>query len=543
MANIKIPRKEIEKEIKLNKEIEEKISLFGTPLESVNGEEIEIEVFPNRPDLLSMQGFLRAFKQFLGKDPGLKKYRINKPEKDYRVIIDSSVKSVRPFTACTIIKNLNLDEEKLKEIIDLQEKLHSTLGRNRKKLAIGIYPLEKISLPIRYEARKPKDIVFKPLDSERDMNGKEILERHPTGKEYSNLLQNYREYPLFIDSKGKVLSMPPIINSEETGRVNKDTKEIFVECSGHDLDSLKKALNILTATLADMGGKIYQMTLEYGKEKIITPDFTPKKTKISLENTNSLLGLNLKEREMEKLLQKMGHECKNSQVYSPAWRTDILHEVDLIEDVAIAYGYNNLIPEIPQVATNSQESKDSIIKRKLSEALVGLGLLEISTFHLIKEDEAKKMKLKELIELENAKTEYKLLRPNLLISTLRILADNKDHEYPQKVFEIGRIFEKDKKSGISESENLIIATTPGNFTEIKQTLNFLFDQLQLNYELKETEDKSFIEGRTGKILLNKKEIGIMGELNPNTLRAFNIKMPISTIEISLEEIFKSLENN
>jgi len=209
MANVKFPRKEFEKHIKLTDSVIEQIPLFGTPLESLTKEEIELEIFPNRPDTLSMQGFIRSFKSFLGKSPGLKKYKINKPEKNYKVKIHPSVKTVRPYTACAIVKNLSFDDDKIKEIIDLQEKLHSTLGRNRKKIAIGIYPLEKIKLPIRYEARKPQDIKFIPLDTDREMNGLQILQKHPAGRNYAHLLEDYDKFPVFVDSNDKILSMPP----------------------------------------------------------------------------------------------------------------------------------------------------------------------------------------------------------------------------------------------------------------------------------------------------------------------------------------------
>ena len=162
MAKIKFSIKEIERHFKLTRENVEKISMFGTPAELAD-DTLEIEIFPNRPDIISMQNFARAFKAFIGKSPGLKKYKVNSPEKNFKVKIDSSVKSIRPFTACAIVKNLKLDDEKIKSLIDLQEKLHTTLGRNRKKVAIGIYPLEKIKLPIIYEARSPDKIKFVPL--------------------------------------------------------------------------------------------------------------------------------------------------------------------------------------------------------------------------------------------------------------------------------------------------------------------------------------------------------------------------------------------
>ncbi len=544
MATIKLSKEELKKHMKIDDSLIEKINMFGTPVESVSEKEIEIEILPNRSDMLSTQGFTRAIKAFIGKEPGLKKYQVHAPEKDFKVKIDSSVSKVRPYTVCAIVKKLKFDDEKIKSIIDLQEKLHATLGRNRKKAAIGIYPLEKITLPITYEARKPSDIKFIPLEAEKEMTGLQILQQHPTGREYSALLENYSTFPVFVDAKGKILSMPPIINSNETGKITEETEEVFIECSGSNLEVLKKILNIITTTLADMEGKIYSMALDYEKNNIITPDLKPEKMLLSLENTNKLLGLELKEKDLEKLLPKMGYEYSNGKVLVPAWRTDVLHEVDIIEDIAIAYGYENLIPEIPKVATIGEESRESRIKSKLSEILIGLGLIETSSYHLIKAEELEKSKVEEdeKIELENSKTEYKFLRPNLLIPTLRIFAENKDNEYPQKIFEIGRVFRKDPskttETGIKESEHLIVASSPGNFTELKQILDYLGRILDIKFELKEAKHIHMIDGRTGAVLQNGKPIGIIGEAHPESLRDWNIKQPVSILEISLEEVFK-----
>lgn len=541
MANVKFQRKEIEKEIKLNAETIEKISMMGIPVESFTDEEIEIQVLPNRPDIISMQGFIRAVKAFLGKETGLKKYKINSPEKNSHVKIDSSVSEIRPFTACAIVKGLKFTDERIKEIIDLQEKIHSTLGRNRKKIAIGIYPLDKISLPIKYEAKKPEEIKFMPLDSDVEMNGLQILQKHPTGREYAHLLQDYKKFPVFLDAKNKVLSMPPIINSKETGRITLDTTDIFIECSGNDFSSLKKTLNIIITTLADLGGKIYSMELDYKGKKHITPDLSPEKVKISLENTNKILGLDLKEKDLMKLLQKMGYDYKSGHAYVPSYRTDILHEIDVIEDIAIAYGYENLIPSIPEVATIGEESKRSKFALKISKILSGLGLTEISTYHLIKAEEAEVVTKESRIELENSKTDYKFLRPNLLLPGLRIFAENKDNEYPQAVFEIGTVFshsKENKETQIKEELNLLIAKTPGNFTELKQTLDYLTRMLNLEYQLKEAKLNWLIDGRSGNIIINNSIIGNIGEVSPEILKNNNIRYAVSAIEINLDALIK-----
>jgi len=532
MAIVKFNRKEFEKYCKITKEIEEKISLFGTPMESINKDEIELEIFPNRPDLYSLQGYLRNFLAFLGKKTGLKEYKVNKPDKNYEVKIDSSVKDVRPYTACAIVKGLKFDNEKIKEIIDIQEKLHSTLGRNRKKIAIGIYPLEAISLPIRFEARKPGDIKFIPLDSDREMTGLQILSQHPTGRDYAHLLQGKEKFPVFVDSKNEILSMPPIINSNKTGKIDENTTSVFIECSGFDFPILKKTLNILVCMLADIGGKIYQMKLSGINE--ITPDLTPEKMKINIENINKLLGLELKEGDVKKLLERMGYNYKNKQAEIPAYRTDIMHEVDVAEDIAIAYGYDKFVPEI---STIGEIDRKEILKRKISEVLVGLGLLELSTYHLLTGEEGKTE-----IEVENSKTDYKFLRKDLMPSILKVLSENSDNEYPQKIFELGVAFQKDEsqETGIKESDKLAIALTPGNFTELKQILEYLARMLNLGFSIEETEKQGFIEGRVGKIIFEKKEIGVIGEIHPSLLKSWHLKMPLVYLELDLSEIFEKL---
>ncbi len=553
MANVKFPRKEFEKQVgQINEKMKEKIALFGTPLENLNKEEVELEIFPDRPDLLSFQGYLRSFKSFLGKGKE-RKYKIKKARKNYKVEIDKSVKHVRPFTACCIVKNLKFDNEKIKEIIDVQEKIHSTLGRNRRKVAIGIYPLENIKLPIKYEARKPKNIKFQPLESKREMNGRQILSRHKTGREYSHLLKDKEKFPVFVDSNNQILSMPPIINSEKTGKISEKTKHVFIECSGFDFEILKKTLNILVTTLAEMDGKVYKMNLRYYKNSQTkknekTPDLSREKIKIDVENINKLLGLNLTNKKIDKLLKKMGYSYNQNkkQVKIPPWRTDILHEVDIAEDIAIAYGYDNFKPEIPEVATIGKESKESKAKRKIAEILTGLNLTETSSYHLLSKNDLKRLRSKrKKIEVENSKTEYKILRPSLLPSILKTLSENIDKEYPQKIFEIGTCFSPDEKqeTRLKEKDKLAIALTPSNFTELKQKLNYLFEMLNLKNEIKEKQvnELEFIQGRTASILLKNKEIGYFGETHPSLLNSWNLKMPLAYLEINLQHIYEKLK--
>jgi phenylalanyl-tRNA synthetase beta chain len=334
-----------------------------------------------------------------------------------------------------------------------------------------------------------------------------------------------------------------------TGKVTAETKDIFIECSGFDFKTLKKCLNILVLVFADMGGKIYQMELKGAPEKI-SPLLNSEKMKISLEKTNKILGTNIDEKKFKQCIENMGHNynSKTNEVEIGPWRTDILHEVDLIEDVAIAYGYENLSPEIPLIYTIGEEDPKENIKRKISEILAGISLLEVSNYHITnKEYQFTKMGIpekqeKEFVEIENSKTEYNILRKDLSHFILKNLSENVDCEYPQKIFEIGRIFELKKE--INEKEKLAIAITPGNFTEIKQIWMYLMKSLGIKIELKETDEivNHFIEGRTSAIFLDNKEIGVFGEIHPKILKNWKIKMPVAILEVDLKEIFAKLIN-
>ncbi|MEK6886013.1 MAG: phenylalanine--tRNA ligase subunit beta [Nanoarchaeota archaeon] len=547
MSNIKFSKKEFEKSFKLTDELKEKISLFGTHFEGISedGNEIELEITANRPDLLSAQGFLRAFSIFMGKKKNTE-YKIKKS--DAKIIVDPAMKNIRPYSMAVIIKGIKFTDEKIKDIMQWQEKIHATIGRNRKKVAIGYYVLDKIKFPVKYTAKAPKEIKFIPLDMNEQMDGLQILQRHPTGRDYARQLEGFDKFPVYYDDNNSVLSMPPIINSNESGHITAGVSDILVECSGTNLETLKKVMSLAACDLIDSGGEAYQVEIVYGTKKE-SLSFEPEKIKLNLENANKLIGIELKENEISKLLEKMGYNynSKDKIVEVPAWRTDIMHEVDIIEDIAIAYGYENLKPELPSIATTGEISKIEILKKRLSEILAGLNMLEISNYHLLTKEEAENVNIREkdTIEVADSKSEWKILRPNLICIMLNTLKNNLDAEYPQRVFELGRIFEKDKtgksETGINEQERLCVAICSPNagFTEIKQTLEYIVRMLGKHKEIiiETAEDNDyFIQGRCAKVMLGKELLGYFGEIKPQTLSSLSIKMPLALLEINIEKL-------
>ncbi|MEM4245332.1 MAG: phenylalanine--tRNA ligase subunit beta, partial [Candidatus Nanoarchaeia archaeon] len=419
---------------------------------------------------------------------------------------------------------------------------------NRKKVAIGIYPFEKIKTPIRFIALKPEEIKFQPLEFPHVINGRQILSQHPTGREYAHLLEGFEKFPVFLDANNKVLSMPPIINSHDTGKITENTKDVFIECSGFDFNALSTCLNIIVTALADMGGKIYSMELHYPDKKVVTPDLKPKPVSLDFNYVNKILGLNLKDAEIIRLLSRMGFGFKNKKVLVPPYRADIMHQADLVEDVGIAYGFENFKPEIPNVATIAEEDPLEVFVNKVANFLVGFGLVETNSYNLTNKDDLGKRMLIDVnpVELANSlSSEFSVLRSCMIPSMLRILSNNKHNEYPQKIFEVGTVFVKDKKTETNVAEFLRLAVvtshTKADYTEVKQVLDALMRALDVKYDIVEVEHNSFIPGRVGRVIVNGKKVAYIGEIHPQVLSNFELEMPVAAFELNISELFEILK--
>ncbi len=561
MPTIKLNKKSVLEAIgkKLSQnELIDSINSLGINLESIKADAITLEINHNRPDLLSEQGVARALSSFLGIEPGLQDYKVK--DSSQHVVIDNTLKDIRPYTVCAIVKDLKLDSSKIREIINLQEKLHSSICRNRRKAAIGIYPLDKIKMPILFTALPISKIKFKPLGVKKAMTASEILAKHPAGKEYGHLLSGFKCYPVFVDAVNNILSMPPIINSELTGKITKKTKEVFIECSGNDLNTLNECLNIIVTDLSDMGASIYSMYLTYyrlalgwpdsGQVKpyrtIITPDLKPGRIKLDKAYISKILGINLDRKKIKSLLSRMGIGFSGSHAIIPAYRTDVLHQIDLVEDIAIAFGYDKVKHDLPNISTIAEENALESFRNKLATMLAKFNLLEVNTYHLINKEESKnKAMIKDsLVELENSLSkEHDALRPSLIPSLLKVLCSNKHHSYPQDIFEIAKIFLK-QKDDVKEQYNLCIAlcNRHADFTRIKQVLDAISTELGLKFSIMESSFPAFIPGRSAIIKTKGKNIGIIGEIKPDVLANYELEMPVALMELNVENLLDILES-
>ena len=504
-------------------------TLFNLKCEAtIDNNAIVCEINPDRLDMVSVEGIVRAMKAYLGLP--IKSYTLE----DSKVSITGESID-RPVFLSAIIEGVEMTDELVKSLMQIQEKLHMTLGRDRAKVAIGVHDLDRIKPPIEYMDVNAEETRFVPLQESREMSLTQILVEHPKGKDYAHLLKG-KNYPVFFDKEGPI-SFPPIINSERT-KVTDSTKNLFIDITGTDRKAVEQALNILLCNITERMGKI--KTVRVNREK--SPKFEDKIITIEKEEVNKVIGLDLDEEGIKKCLEKMLYTVtvKGSKinVHIPPYRVDILHPLDIVEDVAIGYGYSNIAPILPDLATVGTLSKKETITRKIREIMIGSDFQEFLNFVLTnRENNFDKMNTDgNCVEILNpVSSEYSTLRTWLTPSLLKSLASNLHVEYPQRIFEVGDVVAADttqtrKLAGAVSHDN-------ANLTEIKSIIESVLKELGLVYNFRSFKHPSFIDTRCGEIFVDNISVGFFGEIHPKILEAFKLERPVIIFEMNIEGLY------
>jgi phenylalanyl-tRNA synthetase beta chain len=553
MPTISIDLKELTSYLgeKISKDkIEETLFYFGCELEGIEENSLIIEINSNRPDLFSKEGLFRALSFYLGKKSLKEKYHLR--PSGISIKVDKSITPIRPFIASAVLKGIDFTDEKIRSMIEYQELLHSTFCRKRKLASIGVYVLDLIKPPLHYFAALPENIEFVPLGMDEKLSAKEILELHPTGRDYAHLLSDFDQYPLFTDSERNVLSMPPIINSNDLGQVKIDTKNILLEITGTDLQIVNQTLTLLTTALGESAKTIESVKIEYPDRVVFTPQLNYFQQEVSIDYINKNLGLKLEENEIRSLFTKMGlfvNDITNGKVIVdiPPYRTDFLHPIDLVEEIAISFGYNKFKPTLPQFMTKGSELPISSLIRTSRDIFIGLTFQEVLNYTLTSPETLyKKMSipLDKIVELKNPVSEkYSVVRSWLIPILLEYLVNNKHLEYPQQIFEIGPIVKIDSdaenKSMTEIHLSAVIADRKVRFSDIHNIVSKYFSLINCEYSIDYKAHESFIETRCACINRNGSELGFFGEIHPTVLEAFGLEMPVGAIELNLNLIYKT----
>ena len=537
-----------------NKNIEKilvKLPFLGLDIEGIDKEKIRVEYNPNRPDFSSDTGIFRSLKGLLNETVGLPlfKYSYNKL---YEITIDSEVKQIRPILLFFVAKNKKINSFILDQLISMQEDLHNGIARGRKKAAIGIHDLHAFEFPLIYNTRD-KDSSFIPLDQTKPFQLNEILSDLEVGRKYSTLLRNLRQYPTIVDRNNQIISFPPIINSNNT-KINDKSNNLLIEITGTNLETCKSILAILAYYLYDEGyeifsGIIHDDNLTYSSLKLL------KDNTISIDTNiiKSYLGLNLSTKEIRQILNRCRIDVsitnnRKIKCLVPSYRNDIINSVDIVEEVAIGYGIDNIESTIPSFLISAGVRNEYFRKiDEIKETLTGLGFLEMVNFTLLDQNistifNSEDKELLEKIKVNESKSkEHEFLRTNILSSLIKNLSYNIHEEYPQKIFEIGKTFSF--KNKIVEQWNLgvLIASNKSNYTEAKAIAQSIFKiNFGKNISTRRNDNNNlFLKGRCAEILYESKTIGFIGEVNPDLIAKFNLHIPLSAFELNLSSLLKS----
>ncbi len=510
----------------------------------------------NRPDLWSVEGIARQIRIKLQESPLAYPLFQTRTRPKRRVVVGPGMEQVRPYVAACTAVGPPVTEEDLAQLIQTQEKLADGYGHKRKTVSVGLYRLPRIQFPVTYGLVKPTEARFTPLGFSEPLTLQDILTVHPKGMEYGAILADQPLLPLLWDTEGQVLSFPPIINSEDIGQVRVGDSELFVEVTGTDARMVLLTLNIFAVNFADRGAVIdpveiqYPYATEWGAS-VKTPCDINEIQKVPLNAIEAALGLAMDTDMVQHALRSYGYEVNATRstlaVRLPCYRNDLMHPVDVAEDVAISRGYDSFEPVMPAHFTVGSLSALERMSDHLRDHMIGQGFQEMfSNILMSREELVTRMRLTpadqdQVVEVDNVMSQsFSCLRSWIVPSLLRVETASPRAFYPHRLFEIGEIARPDASQPLG-SHTLIrlaslIAHPHANFSEVHTCLDVLMFYLMQDYVLEPVSHGSFMEGRAGKILCGGHSIGLIGELHPAVLENWHIAMPVSVFEIDVDPL-------
>ena len=520
------------------KQILDSLPFLGLDIESLGRNVVRVEYSPNRPDYSTDFGIALGLQGILGISKGMPRLNIRK-KGNYEIKVDNSTSRIRPFVTGIIARNGSLDDKAVKQIINMQEDLHFGLGRKRKKSSIGVHDLDRISFPLKYTTTS-RDHRLVPLNSTKESSISEILRDSEVGRDYGSILGQSAKVPIITDAKGQTISFPPIINAALT-TVTTKTKNILVEVTGIDKQSAEDMLSVVVAILQGAGFQFSQLKVSGSKNS--TPNFAPRSIVFDADPVNKILGLNISGSMLVSCLKKCRLDAvrkgKKIQCTIPRYRFDIFGGMDIVEEVALGYGIDNLKPAWPASVHIGEKNTTSEKLDSISRLMTGFGFMETLNSTLTSEQilyEMTNRDSSQIISVASSKSqEHTILRDLILPGLLENLSKNIHETYPQKFFESGIVFSKG--SPIKEITNLacVSASEETNFSEMKSVLQSLF---RIGFNIKcETKTLSehalFTQGRVAEIIVGKNTVGYIGELDSKVLENFRIRTKAVAFEIKL----------
>lgn len=532
--------------------------------------EWKVEIGANRYDLLCIEGLARGLLVFLEKikAPRYKSIPAWTGNSAKLRILPNTAK-VRPFAVAAILRNVTFTPESYKSFIDLQDKLHQNLCRRRTLVAIGTHDLDTIKGPFFYDAKPPSKIKFKALNQTQEMTACQLMELYSNEshlKQYLPIIQDKPVYPVIYDSKGVVLSMPPIINGEHS-KITLNTRNVFIECTATDLNKAKITLDTIVTMFSQYSSPKYEgiesvEVVNPCGTSVMYPELHYRLEEIDVSETNQKIGICIPPGEMARLLTKMCLEStpfdsgNKIMVEVPPTRHDVIHACDIMEDVAIAYGYNHITKTIPQTNCIGNQYPINKLSDLLRQEIAAAGFTEVLTFALCSRDDVadklgKNIKNVNAVHIANPKTlEFQVARTTLLPGILKTISKNKNMPLPLRLFEISDIVICDPKKDVgARNERWMCAVNynkssgfeivKGLLDRVMQLMEIPFQKGSDGYYIEACDDPTYFQGRCATVILRGKPIGKIGVLHPDVVTKFDLNNPCSAFEISVEPLLRS----
>ncbi|KAA0191350.1 Phenylalanine tRNA synthetase like beta subunit [Fasciolopsis buskii] len=552
----------------------------------------KVEVPANRYDILCTEGLSRALMIFK-KEISVPVYRKLHRDPLISLHVSSSTQLVRPFVVAAILRNITLTDASFNSIIDLQEKLHQNICRKRSLVAIGTHDLDTIQSPFFYDAKTPSEIRFVPLNKDKVYTGAELMDLYATDshlKAYLPLLKDKPVYPVITDKDGIVLSMPPIINGQHS-RLSVNTRNIFIEATATDLHKAEIVLDTLVTMFSEYCDPPFTVepveVFQHDGSRHIFPRLSDRYKVVSINYINRILGTEFKIDEVIELLSRMGLETKpvNTDqipasggslsagsgllsVRIPPTRHDILHACDIVEDVAIAYGYDNIPECMPHTYCIAQSQPLNRLTDLIRAEIAQQGFTEGLSFSLCSRDDISTKLRQDLskipaVHISNPKTsDFQVYKKLLVTVSTRTIGLNSRLSHPMLPHRDKDVVVKDASKDVGTRNNRRICAVYYSKQSGFEVIHGLLDRLMqvlsvrwkldpehadiptdtgdhstvLSYELQAAEDPTYFTGRCADVILSPghRVIGRLGVIHPEVLRNFELTMPCSALDLDLE---------
>ena len=554
-------------------DVDHRLPLLGTDIDRCDEEVLDIEIFPNRPDLLSAETLSLAMRGFLHNQPTLANESLE--SSGITLSVEPELATIRPVILGAVVRGLDMvdDDEMddfIKQLMDHQEKLHFALGRGRRRASIGVHDLTTLKPPFTVRAVE-RSHSFIPLAMEHAMTIDEILASHPKGVDYAHLLDGMEKVPIIEDAEGAVLSFPPIINGVHT-TVQSSTRDLFIDVTGWDRRACESCLMLVALQAKERGGTLQTIQIIdcHGEQEVL-PNWTPVHHRVPARLITTILGRELSDDELSNAMLRMGgtytgrspatsdeiSPSKSMQYASegedmfgfdmPRWRFDLLHPVDIVEDIAIGHGYEDLGNDVPKAPMNAIPRPDDNLRRRIRTSMQGMGFMQIQSLTLSNdEDQFNRMRWKpfnEITRITNPITlEHTMMRHFLLPGLLRLLATNRHHDLPQSVYELGTVVRDHKNM---DRLAFLTAERIGGFASIRGRIQaFLRDIGAENVVIEPLPDNEgpWLAGRSAKILLDGEWVGCFGEIDPSISQIFELLVPLNGAEFDVEALKFSIKD-